>query len=175
MALGSPLMLCALLFLIFNFIGFALLLVIVPFLYAYSVVHGLLFPDPPMRAVGLWALVVGAAVFGVQLPLALGTGIGSPVTALVTALGMAYLVTEFSGWSPLVKYSLLPHGGQILALNLDACTGCGSCLEVCPKGVIEVSGGKATIARADECILCRACVFQCPVQALAIVRKELPH
>ncbi len=175
MALGSPLILCALLLLIFNFFGFAPLLTILPFLYGYSVAHGLLFVNPPMRSVGLWALTVGAAVFGVQILFALGPGLGTPVTALVTALAMAYLVTELSGWSPLVKYNLMPHGRKHIELNRNLCTGCGRCREVCPKPVFDRHDGMVAIVRADECILCRSCVFQCPVDTLALVGARKPN
>jgi NAD-dependent dihydropyrimidine dehydrogenase PreA subunit len=172
MAVGCPILLSALLVLVFNFFGFEPLLYVLPFLYFYSAVHGLLFKSPPIRKTGVWAAAVGAVVLGAQLLLALGTGLGTPLTAIVTAAGMAYLVTEFSGWSPLVKYSLMPHSRKRIELNSDLCIACGRCRTVCPKAVFESAPGKAAITASAECILCRACVFQCPADALALVEAS---
>jgi NAD-dependent dihydropyrimidine dehydrogenase PreA subunit len=47
----------------------------------------------------------------------------------------------------------------------DRCTGCGSCVEVCPHGAIEVIEG---LARIDEsrCTDCGACVEACQQGAI---------
>jgi NAD-dependent dihydropyrimidine dehydrogenase PreA subunit len=55
-----------------------------------------------------------------------------------------------------------------LQLNEGACSGCGMCAAVCPRGVFEVSGGKAGISDRDACIECGACALNCPESALSV-------
>jgi electron transfer flavoprotein alpha subunit/NAD-dependent dihydropyrimidine dehydrogenase PreA subunit len=53
-----------------------------------------------------------------------------------------------------------------LKVDLEKCTGCGTCVFACPFGAIEVSGGKAKVF--ESCTDCGACVDQCPEGALFI-------
>jgi len=53
-----------------------------------------------------------------------------------------------------------------LKVDLDKCTGCGTCVFACPFGAIEVVDGKAKVY--DSCVDCGACVEQCPEGALFI-------
>lgn len=55
-----------------------------------------------------------------------------------------------------------------LKLDADKCTGCGRCLEVCPRGVVEMRDGKAAIVDRDCCIECGACSRNCAFGALAV-------
>jgi ferredoxin len=55
-----------------------------------------------------------------------------------------------------------------LALDAEACVGCGMCLEVCPHGVLTRDGQKVRIADRDGCMECGACALNCPVQALTV-------
>lgn len=48
------------------------------------------------------------------------------------------------------------------------CTGCGKCLEVCPRKVLELRSGKITVRGRDACIECGACARNCPVNALKV-------
>ena len=48
----------------------------------------------------------------------------------------------------------------------DACTSCGSCVEVCPVEAISAGDGKHVID-ADACVDCGACVGECPVEAIS--------
>lgn len=52
----------------------------------------------------------------------------------------------------------------------EQCTGDGICVEVCPKDVLEVVGGKArTVAGTQEhCLRCAQCVLVCPREALTL-------
>src|SRR5512133_2104920 len=61
-----------------------------------------------------------------------------------------------------------PKNGDTLALNADACIGCGACVDVCPHAVFRVSQGKAEIVRRSTCMECGACARNCPVGALAV-------
>jgi len=55
-----------------------------------------------------------------------------------------------------------------LALDAGKCAGCGTCGEVCPHGVFDLSGGKARIADRDSCMECGACALNCPADALSV-------
>ena len=58
-----------------------------------------------------------------------------------------------------------------IEIDMDACTGCGTCYEVCPsESFDEPEGGKVKVNednRAD-CVGCRACETQCPEEAIVI-------
>ena len=50
-------------------------------------------------------------------------------------------------------------------VNPDRCTGCGSCIDVCPVDAISLADGKAVID-LDKCANCHACESVCPVDAI---------
>ena len=53
-------------------------------------------------------------------------------------------------------------------INSDKCTGCKTCVEICPVEVFAIKDGKATVKNADACIGCRACEAQCEAEAIKI-------
>ena len=53
-----------------------------------------------------------------------------------------------------------------LKVDLEKCTGCGTCVFACPFGAIDVVNGKAHVY--ESCTDCGACVDQCPEAALFI-------
>ena len=60
-------------------------------------------------------------------------------------------------------------------VNWEKCTGCGTCVDVCPVGVFELQNipeypdtQKSKPVNADECIQCMACVTQCPEEAITV-------
>jgi ferredoxin len=55
-----------------------------------------------------------------------------------------------------------------LKLNENGCTGCGTCVEVCPHNVLTLRDGKAHIADLDACMECGACAGNCPFGALEV-------
>ncbi|MCE5335494.1 MAG: 4Fe-4S binding protein [Desulfobacteraceae bacterium] len=55
-----------------------------------------------------------------------------------------------------------------LELSSDACTGCGMCAIVCPRGVFEVSARKAAILDRDSCMECGACARNCAFGAIRV-------
>lgn len=67
--------------------------------------------------------------------------------------------------------------GTYVAVDWDICTGCGICLEVCPKQLYDwvetsnhpISEKKAFPARELDCVQCYKCETQCPAQAIRIV------
>jgi Fe-S-cluster-containing hydrogenase component 2 len=53
----------------------------------------------------------------------------------------------------------------MLMIEVDRCTGCGICVQTCPRGAISLVSG---IARIDSslCNECQACVDICPTGAI---------
>ena len=55
-----------------------------------------------------------------------------------------------------------------VSVDKKKCTGCGTCVSVCPVNVFEISGGKSNPVRVKDCIGCRACENSCPVGAIKV-------
>ncbi len=60
-------------------------------------------------------------------------------------------------------------------VDVERCKGCGLCVGVCPKGVLEISREMNTKgyfpvvqARAEDCIFCAICCTMCPDVAITI-------
>lgn len=60
-------------------------------------------------------------------------------------------------------------------IETDLCKGCGLCVVVCPKNVLEISGQvnakgyfAAYQARPEDCIKCALCCSMCPDVAITI-------
>lgn len=63
--------------------------------------------------------------------------------------------------------------------NRELCKGCGLCIEVCPKKILEISddlnskGFKPAQKREDgECIGCAFCATICPDVAIKVVKED---
>ena len=52
-------------------------------------------------------------------------------------------------------------------VDIEKCTGCGDCVEVCPVEVITLENEKAVV-NGEDCIDCEACVAECPTGAISI-------
>lgn len=53
------------------------------------------------------------------------------------------------------------------------CKGCGLCIAICPKKVLELSEQvKSTAARPDDCIGCHQCDNVCPDMAITIKERD---
>ncbi|MBM4370329.1 MAG: 4Fe-4S binding protein [Deltaproteobacteria bacterium] len=60
-------------------------------------------------------------------------------------------------------------GVTTLALDVERCSGCGMCLNVCPHAVLAgTDGGRVAIADRDACMECGACARNCPTGALSV-------
>jgi NAD-dependent dihydropyrimidine dehydrogenase PreA subunit len=164
MAVGSPLILVVLLILLYNFIDLAHLLVVIPMIYVWAILHAIIFPFRPIKPIIPWSLVFGAIVYGVNHLLC--TGLVLPGNNIATSLGTAYVVNEFTGWSPLLKYALIPYKKAQIEIHMDLCIGCFRCIEVCPMGVYEIENKKARVANLNACVLCKSCFSQCPTGAI---------
>lgn len=59
---------------------------------------------------------------------------------------------------------------DVTTLRLDArlCTGCGRCLEVCPRGVFRRAGAVVEIREPDRCLECGACMRNCAFDAVSV-------
>jgi 2-oxoglutarate ferredoxin oxidoreductase subunit delta len=58
-------------------------------------------------------------------------------------------------------------------INRDWCKGCGICVAMCPKNVLELdSEGKAVAVRIEDCIVCQLCEQICPDLAIEVVATE---
>jgi Fe-S-cluster-containing hydrogenase component 2 len=54
----------------------------------------------------------------------------------------------------------------MMQVDLEKCTGCGTCLEACATGAISMVEGKAAID-FDNCLSCGACTDACPQGAIS--------
>jgi NAD-dependent dihydropyrimidine dehydrogenase PreA subunit len=59
-------------------------------------------------------------------------------------------------------------GVTTLELLPERCTGCGRCLEVCPREVFARDGKTVRILDRDLCIECGACMMNCPSAAIRV-------
>ena len=62
---------------------------------------------------------------------------------------------------------------QTVWVDVDRCTGCGACVEVCPVGALALVDGRAQVDE-ETCSGCEACVDVCPEDAIQpVVQGEL--
>lgn len=60
--------------------------------------------------------------------------------------------------------------GHVAGINPVACTGCGTCEEVCAYGAIH-RDGEGFVVRASQCEGCKVCVVFCPEQAITFLDR----
>jgi len=54
-------------------------------------------------------------------------------------------------------------------VDVKKCTGCGTCVDICPAQAIKIEKEKAVIN--DDCVECGACINECPQGAISIPRR----
>jgi NAD-dependent dihydropyrimidine dehydrogenase PreA subunit len=59
-------------------------------------------------------------------------------------------------------------GTATLRYDPRMCSGCGRCVEVCPRAVFVLKDGKADVTDIDLCLECGACMNNCPHGALEV-------
>jgi 2-oxoglutarate ferredoxin oxidoreductase subunit delta len=64
-------------------------------------------------------------------------------------------------------------------IDSNRCKGCGLCVEVCPKHVLEIAKEvnakgyfSAYQARPEDCVFCTTCCIMCPDVAITIVELD---
>ncbi|MEM3823605.1 MAG: ferredoxin family protein [Candidatus Bathyarchaeia archaeon] len=59
-----------------------------------------------------------------------------------------------------------------IKIDTNKCTGCGTCVENCPMGVLEiVSVGRKKLSKVknlDYCMNCHTCELRCPYEAIKV-------
>jgi NAD-dependent dihydropyrimidine dehydrogenase PreA subunit len=62
-------------------------------------------------------------------------------------------------------------------IDIERCTGCGTCVDVCPEKVFELQEEEekkvSKVVAGDRCFACRACEVRCPERAMAITGFEI--
>jgi len=57
-------------------------------------------------------------------------------------------------------------------INRDWCEGCGICVQLCPKNVLELDEeDKAFAVRPEDCICCKLCELRCPDFAIEVITE----
>ncbi|MDZ4383743.1 MAG: ferredoxin [Thermodesulfovibrionia bacterium] len=58
------------------------------------------------------------------------------------------------------------------AIDYDLCTGCGTCVELCPE-VFELADDKAQVKAADKCTTCdcQEAADTCPSEAISFAEE----
>lgn len=52
-------------------------------------------------------------------------------------------------------------------VDMEKCTGCGICVDVCPVSSIELNENKVVIG--DDCVGCGQCEQECPNGAITLL------
>ena len=65
------------------------------------------------------------------------------------------------------KFRYIPNSTTLM-LRVEACVGCGVCMDVCPHGVLGLCDKKVQIVDRDGCIECGACALNCPTGAVSV-------
>lgn len=53
-------------------------------------------------------------------------------------------------------------------IDPDKCTGCGSCVDVCPTEAIKLNDDGKAVVDPEKCGDCGACVDECPSEAISL-------
>jgi len=59
-----------------------------------------------------------------------------------------------------------------LDVNTKWCKGCGICVILCPKKVLEIRNEKVSVEHPDDCIRCRICEQHCPDFAIFVKEAD---
>ena len=60
---------------------------------------------------------------------------------------------------------------KVVAINRDACIGCGVCVSMCPKNILfmDENTGKCDVTDHSKCDRLAGCERACPVDAIKIL------
>lgn len=54
---------------------------------------------------------------------------------------------------------------MVAVVNKDKCTGCGTCVDICPAAAIALEN-EIAVVDASACVDCETCVDECPESAI---------
>ena len=57
-------------------------------------------------------------------------------------------------------------------VDVEKCTGCEECVNVCPVDVFEIKDEKSVPVNAEECIECESCIEVCEQDAITITEVD---
>ena len=60
------------------------------------------------------------------------------------------------------------EGIEMYRVDIDKCSSCETCIDICPTEAISMVDGHAFID-LDECIECGSCAAECPEEAIVEV------
>jgi ferredoxin len=63
---------------------------------------------------------------------------------------------------------VLAPSRYLAMVDVDACTACGACADICPTGAIAQDGDQPAHVDAERCIGCGLCASACPVCAISL-------
>ena len=56
----------------------------------------------------------------------------------------------------------------VFDINKKWCKGCGICVALCPKKVLDLKDGKVEVVDSESCIKCMMCEYRCPDFAIFV-------
>jgi Fe-S-cluster-containing hydrogenase component 2 len=59
---------------------------------------------------------------------------------------------------------------EIVSINKELCTGCGTCVAICPRGIlfIDDKSGVCGVTDQSKCDRRAGCVWMCPAGAIKV-------
>lgn len=74
--------------------------------------------------------------------------------------------------SQTARETLRPGGNRTVVINRDLCTGCGSCVDMCPQRILSLDerDGTCVVSDEDRCDRLAGCQRICPTGAIRITR-----
>lgn len=67
---------------------------------------------------------------------------------------------------------MVSHMGK-LEIDLDTCTQCGVCIDICPGNALEQGDEGPELAHPELCTQCGACEDQCPSHSITVSHRQL--
>lgn len=53
-------------------------------------------------------------------------------------------------------------------VNKNKCTGCSTCVDICPSAAISIGDDDKALVDKDACVDCESCVDECPESAISM-------